>query len=91
MWIGFDPTLDLDVAKAEVRTQPSLMPEAPALAVQSLLDRCGMSMDDMAVGYLPGRGALNPDGSEAPEPVTVARAPFLAAQRGDKVIRRVPS
>ena len=42
-------------------------------------------MDDMAVGYLPGRGALNPDGSEAPEPVTVARAPFLAAQRGERI------
>ena len=42
-------------------------------------------MDDMAVGYLPGRGALNPDGTEAPEPVTVARAPFLAAQRGERI------
>jgi len=37
------------VAKAEVRTQPSLMPEAPALAVQKLLDRTGLGMADMAV------------------------------------------
>ncbi len=42
-------------------------------------------MDDMAVGYLPGRGALNPDGTEAPEPVIVAKAPFLAAQRGERI------
>ena len=37
------------VAKAEVRTSPSLMPEAPALAVAKLLDRTGLRMSDMAV------------------------------------------
>jgi acetyl-CoA acetyltransferase len=37
------------VAKAEVRTHPALMPEAPTLAVQKLLDRTGFAMDDMAV------------------------------------------
>jgi acetyl-CoA acetyltransferase len=37
------------VAKAEVRTSPSLMPEAPALAVAKLLERTGLGMDDMAV------------------------------------------
>ncbi len=42
-------------------------------------------LEDLAVGYLPGRGALAPDGSEAPDPVTVARVPFLAAQRGDRI------
>ncbi len=42
-------------------------------------------LDDLVVGYLPGRGALAADGSEAPEPVRVARAPFLAAQRGDRI------
>jgi ATP-binding cassette, subfamily F, member 3 len=42
-------------------------------------------LEDFAVGYLPGRGALAPDGSEAAEPVTVATAPFLAAQRGDRI------
>src|SRR3954452_11981389 len=42
-------------------------------------------LEDLAVGYLPGRGALSPDGSEAPEPVVVARAPFLAAQRGERI------
>ena len=44
------PEIDIQfVAKAEVRTQPSLMPEAPAFAVQKLLDRCGLTMADMAV------------------------------------------
>jgi ATP-binding cassette subfamily F protein 3 len=42
-------------------------------------------LDELAVGYLPGRGALQADGSDAKEPVTVARAPFLAAQRGDRI------
>ena len=37
------------VAKTEVRAAPSLMPEAPALAVAKLLDRTGLRMDDMAV------------------------------------------
>ena len=37
------------VAKAEVRTHPALMPEAPTLAVQKLLSRTGLTMADMAV------------------------------------------
>ena len=37
------------VAKAEVRTHPSLMPEAPTLAVQRLLDRTGFTLADVAV------------------------------------------
>jgi len=44
------PEIDIGfVGKAEVRAQPSLMPEAPALAVRKLLDRTGLTMDDMAV------------------------------------------
>ncbi len=44
------PEIDIEfVAKAEVRTDPSLMPEAPAFAVQALLERTGLTMDDMAV------------------------------------------
>ena len=42
-------------------------------------------VQDLAVGYLPGRGALAPDGSVAAEPKLVARAPFLAAQRGERI------
>ena len=37
------------IGKAEVRTLPSYMPEAPALAVQKLLNRTGLTMDDMVV------------------------------------------
>ena len=37
------------VAKAEMRTHPALMPEAPTLAVQKLLARTGFTMADMAV------------------------------------------
>jgi ATP-binding cassette subfamily F protein 3 len=42
-------------------------------------------LEGLAVGYLPGRGALAPDGSEAAEPVTVARSAFLAARRGERI------
>jgi len=37
------------VAKAEMRTNPALMPEAPTLAVQKLLAKTGFTMADMAV------------------------------------------
>jgi acetyl-CoA acetyltransferase len=37
------------VGKAEARAQPSLMPEAPGIAVNKLMARLGMSLDDVAV------------------------------------------
>jgi acetyl-CoA acetyltransferase len=44
------PEIDIRfVARAEVRTNPALMPEAPAFAVKRLLDRTGLSMRDVAV------------------------------------------
>jgi acetyl-CoA acetyltransferase len=44
------PEVDIQfVAKQEVRVDPGLMPEAPAFAVQKLLDRCGLKMSDVAV------------------------------------------
>jgi acetyl-CoA acetyltransferase len=44
------PEIDIQlVAKVEIRTSPGLMPEAPALAVQKLLERTGLAMDDMKV------------------------------------------
>lgn len=48
--ISTRPEIDIRfVGKIEVRTQPSLMPEAPAIAVQKLLKRTGLNMGDMAV------------------------------------------
>jgi ATP-binding cassette, subfamily F, member 3 len=41
--------------------------------------------EDLVVGYLPGRGAVDADGRQASEPRMVARAPFLAAQRGERI------
>ena len=41
--------------------------------------------DGLAVGYLPGRGAMAPDGSPASGAKVVAEAPFLAAQRGERI------
>ena len=41
--------------------------------------------DDLVVGYLPGRGALDAEGRPATEARTVARVPFLAAQRGERI------
>ncbi len=44
------PEIDIQfVAKTEVRTFPSLMPEAPAIAVKKLLDRTDLTMADMVV------------------------------------------
>jgi ATP-binding cassette subfamily F protein 3 len=41
--------------------------------------------EGLTVGYLPGRGALQADGRPAAEAHVVARAPFLAAQRGERI------
>lgn len=44
------PEIDIQfIAKAEVRALPVLMPEAPTLAVQKLLKRTGLKMEDMVV------------------------------------------
>jgi acetyl-CoA acetyltransferase len=44
------PEIDIRfVGKAEARTEPSLMPEAPGLAVQKLLQRVGLTMKDVKV------------------------------------------
>ena len=37
------------VGKAEARAEPSLMPEAPGIAANALMQRLGMSYDDVAV------------------------------------------
>ncbi len=42
-------------------------------------------VENLSVGYLPGRGAMAADGSAATEAKVVARVPFLAAQRGDRI------
>ncbi len=42
-------------------------------------------IEGLAVGYLPGHGALAPDGSVATEAKIVARVPLLAAQRGERI------
>ena len=48
--ISSRPEVDISlVAKAEIRVQPSCMPEAPAMAVLKILEQTGLTMDDMAV------------------------------------------
>ncbi|MFQ6045641.1 MAG: thiolase family protein [Gemmatimonadales bacterium] len=48
--LSHDPAIDIRfVAKSEVRTHPSLMPEAPVFAVQKLLRKTGFTMQDMTV------------------------------------------
>jgi ATP-binding cassette subfamily F protein 3 len=42
-------------------------------------------VEDLTIGYLPGRGAVRPDGEPATEAQVVGHAPFLAAQRGDRI------
>ena len=48
--ISSNPDIDIQfIGKTEIRTLPSFMPEAPSFAVQQLLRRCGLTMDDMVV------------------------------------------
>ena len=47
-------------------------------------------IEDLVVGYLPGRGATDADGRPSAVPRPVARIPFLAAQRGDRMRDRRP-
>jgi ATP-binding cassette subfamily F protein 3 len=42
-------------------------------------------VEDLTIGYLPGRGAVRPDGEPATESQVVGHVPFLAAQRGDRI------
>ena len=42
-------------------------------------------VEEAVVGYLPGRGAHDADGRPASVQTVVARAPFLAAQRGERI------
>jgi ATP-binding cassette, subfamily F, member 3 len=42
-------------------------------------------IEELVVGYLPGLGAVRPDGEAATDPVPVARAPFLAVNRGERI------
>ncbi len=42
-------------------------------------------VEDLVVGYLPGRGAVTEDGSAATQAREVARVPTLVAQRGDRI------
>lgn len=44
------PEINIEfIAKVDVRTLPGLMPEAPGMAVQKLLQRTGLTMNDMKV------------------------------------------
>jgi ATP-binding cassette subfamily F protein 3 len=60
--------------------QASLVGAGPARSGEVVV-----RIEDLVVGYLPGRGAVRADGTLASEPRLVARAPFLAAQRGDRI------
>ncbi len=48
--LSLKPEISIEfIAKVDIRTGPGLMPEAPGLAVQKLLDRTGLTMNDMKV------------------------------------------
>jgi ATP-binding cassette subfamily F protein 3 len=44
-----------------------------------------LRLEELQVGYLPGRGATRTSGEAASEPIVVARAPFLAVTRGERI------
>jgi len=44
------PEIDVQfISKAEIRTLPGLMPEAPVFAIKKILNQTGLTMDDMTV------------------------------------------
>ncbi|MBW7936477.1 MAG: thiolase family protein [Flavobacteriales bacterium] len=48
--LSLNPKVDIQfIAKTEVRVAPSMMPEAPAVAVQKLLKQTGLTMNDITV------------------------------------------
>jgi acetyl-CoA acetyltransferase len=48
--ISTRPEINIEfIAKLDIRTGPGLMPEAPGMAVQKILDRTGLTMNDMVV------------------------------------------
>jgi acetyl-CoA acetyltransferase len=54
------PEIDIRlVARTEVRANPSLMPEAPTLTVARLLERTGLTMNDIAVAKCHNPFAVN--------------------------------
>jgi acetyl-CoA acetyltransferase len=54
------PEIDIRlVARCEVRANPSLMPEAPSLAVMKLLEKTGLTMSDIAVSKCHNPFAVN--------------------------------
>ncbi len=79
--------LEADRRDAPKSTKKMAIPTAALLggAGPSRSGEIVVRAEDLAVGYLPGRGALAPDGTVATEPKLVARLPFLAAQRGDRI------
>src|SRR5690606_28578624 len=42
-------------------------------------------IEDAVIGYLPGRGAVDTSGAPRGETRVVARLPFLAAERGERI------
>lgn len=48
--LSLKPEINIEfIAKVDIRTLPGLMPEAPVLAVKKLLQRTGLSVNDMVV------------------------------------------
>ena len=78
--------LEVDRREAPRATRRMALPSAAlAGAGPSRSGEIVVSVEDLVVGYLPGRGAVAADGSPAAEPHLVARVPFLAAQRGERI------
>ena len=81
----------LERLQAERREAPrasrrlTLPQAALAGAVPTRSGEIVVRIEDLVVGYLPGRGALTADGQPATEPRPVATIPFLAAQRGERI------
>ena len=77
--------LQADRVEAPRKTRSLALPGAALAGGPVRSGELVLRLDDLVVGYLPGRGAMRADGEVATEPVRVATASFLAAQRGERI------
>src|SRR5439155_414455 len=89
-----EPTNHLDIAALEWLEEHLRRRHGAVLVAshdRAFLDAAARSgeivvrAENLVVGYLPGRGALDAEGRPATEARRVATAPFLATQRGDRI------
>jgi ATP-binding cassette, subfamily F, member 3 len=77
--------LEASRVEAPRQTRGLALPSAALAAGPVRSGELVVRLEGLVGGYLPGRDATNGNRARLTEPRPVARAPFLAAQRGDRI------